>query len=61
MLTAAISKIKDEMAGNKANSYIQIVGGFILNHLEICPKSAEKIVNTDKTIAKLLGKMNEQL
>ncbi|RJQ25544.1 MAG: hypothetical protein C4589_11130 [Peptococcaceae bacterium] len=59
MLENAISKIRTEMNQNANNPYIQVVGGFLLQHLETCPVSAEKIMATDKTIAKSLDEMRK--
>ncbi|EGW40679.1 hypothetical protein [Desulfosporosinus sp. OT] len=47
-----ISKVRAEMTQNNANSYIQVVGGFLLDHLDKNPEDAEKIFNADKTISK---------
>lgn len=57
MLAQAIDKLRSEMTQNIANSYIQVVGGFLLQHLESSPQDAEKILDTDKTISKSLDEM----
>ncbi len=57
MISKAISKIKTEMEKNKDNSYIQVVGGFLLQHLESNPESAEKILAEGKTVGKSLDEM----
>jgi len=59
MPSKAIEKLRTEMAQNTANSYIQVVGGFLLQHLESHPQDAEKILVTDKTIAKSLDEMRK--
>lgn len=59
MLQNAISKLRSEMDKNANNSYIQVVGGFLLQHLEANPESAEKIMAQDKTIGKSLDKMRK--
>jgi hypothetical protein len=59
MLNNAISKIQTEMNGAANNSYIQAVGSFLLQHLETNPGSAEKIMASDKTIAKSLEEMRK--
>jgi hypothetical protein len=56
----AIEKLKSEMAKNADNTYIQVVGGFLLQHLESNPQEAEKILATDKTIAKSLNEMQKE-
>jgi hypothetical protein len=60
MLANAISKIKTEMDQNKNNSYIQVVGGFLLQHLERDPEAAGKIMAEGKTIAKSLDAMRDE-
>lgn len=59
MLQNAISKIQSEMNQSANNPYIQVVGGFLLQHLEANPESAEKIMATDKTIGKSLEEMRK--
>lgn len=59
MLTKAIDKIRSEMTQNTANSYIQVVGGFLLQHLESHPEDAEKILVADKDIGKSLEEMRK--
>lgn len=60
MLTEAISKLKAEMDGNKNNPYIKVIGDFLLRHLEVDPGAAEKIMTSDKTIAKSLDAMKAE-
>jgi hypothetical protein len=60
MLADAIAEIKAEMDGNKNNSYIQVVGAFLLRHLETNPQDAEKILTKGKTIGKSLDAMREE-
>ncbi|MDB5056347.1 MAG: hypothetical protein JWM44_4397 [Bacilli bacterium] len=59
MITKAIGKIQAEMDGNKANSYIQAVGGFLLTQVTAFPADAEKIMTADKTIAKSFDEMRK--
>jgi hypothetical protein len=59
MLNKAIGKIKAEIDGNKNNPYIQVVGDFILQHLQGNPSNAEKIVQEGKTIGKSLDEMKK--
>lgn len=60
MLAKALEKIRLEMAQNATNTYIQVVGGFLLQHLEQSPQDAEKILVTDKTIGKSLEEMRKE-
>lgn len=53
----AINKLRVEMDGNKDNSYIQVIGDFLLQHIEANPDCAEKITAGDKSIAKSLDAM----
>jgi len=59
MLTKAIEKLQSEMTANKANSYIQVVGEFLIGHLNANPKSADKILVADKTIGRSLDQMRK--
>jgi hypothetical protein len=59
MLEKAIAKIKSEMDQNKNNPYVQVVGGFLLQHLKEHPESAEKIAKPEKTIVKSLDEMKK--
>jgi hypothetical protein len=56
MLKKAIKKLKSEMSKNN-NPYIQVVGGFMLQHLNENPERAEKILQEGKTIEKSLEEM----
>ena len=60
MQAEALSKIKAEMNGNKNNPYIQVIGDFLLHHLEANPEAAEKIMAADKTIGKSLDAMRNE-
>lgn len=59
MLDQAIAKIKDEMTKNQSDHFIQEVGKFLLQHLESNPAAAERILNTDKTIAKSFNELEK--
>lgn len=56
MKSQAIDKIKAEMKKDK-NPYVQVIGQFLLQHVESDPRSAEKIMAKDKTIIKSLAAM----
>lgn len=58
MLNEAIKKIKDEMDKNN-NPYVKVVGEFLLQHLEINPGAAEKILDKEKSIIKSLDEMKK--
>lgn len=59
MLNKAIEKIKKEMDQNKNNSYIEVVGCYLLQHLGNNPGDAEKILTEGKTIGKSLDEMRK--
>ena len=59
MFEKAFEKIDSEMGLNQSNSYIQVVGDFLLCHLNDNPDDAEKILAKDKTIAKSLDEMRK--
>lgn len=59
MLEKAIEKLKSEMDENKNNSYVQVVGNFLVQHITENPDEAEKILTNDKTVLKSLGEMRK--
>ncbi len=59
MLKQAIAKIEAEMNSNSKNSYIQAVGGLLLQYLESDPDAAEKILQANKTIGKSFDEMRK--
>ncbi len=59
MESKAKEKINSEMSSNTNNPYIQVVGNFLMQHLESDPGAAEKILVKDKTIAKSLEAMRK--
>lgn len=59
MFNKAITKLKDEMDKNKNNSYVQVVGDFLIQHVQINPDTAEKILDKDKTISQSLNEMKK--
>jgi len=58
-MSDAITKLKTEIEQNKSNSYVQVVGEFLLGHLDKHPQDAEKILAKDKTIANSLDEMRK--
>ena len=60
MPSKAIEKLQSEMTQNKADIYIHVVGGFLLQHLAENPQDAEKILTVDKTIGKSLDEMKRE-
>lgn len=59
MYQEAVLKLKAEIEGNKNNPYVQVVGNFLLGHLEQNRQDAEKIMTTDQTISKSLDAMRK--
>lgn len=57
MLNKARAKIKTEIERNKSDAYIQVVGEFLLRHLEASPGDADRILNDGKTISKSIDEM----
>lgn len=54
----AVSKLRTEMDQNRDNSYVQVVGDYLLAHLDKYPQDAGKITADDKkTILKSLDAM----
>ena len=60
MINKAIKKIKAEIDGSKNNPYIQVVGGFLLQHLAANPSNAEKVIQEGKTIGASLDEMKKE-
>ena len=60
MISKAISKINEETKKSKNNPYVQIIGDFLLKHLDETPEDAERIIASDKTIAKSLDAMKAE-
>lgn len=58
MKNEAVLKIKAEMDKEK-NPYVQVVGNFLLQHLESNPSDADRILNKDKSIIKSLDEMKK--
>jgi hypothetical protein len=59
MKSQTIDKINTEMKKDK-NPYVQVIGQFLLQHVESNPGSAEKIMAKDKTIIKSLAAMQTE-
>lgn len=59
MLAEAKKKLQDEMAKSN-NPYVNVVGGFLENHIESHPEEAEKIMQEGKTIAGSLDSMRKE-
>jgi hypothetical protein len=55
----AVEKIRDEMVANN-NTYVRVVGDFLMKHLERHPEAAEKILAEGKTIRGSLSAMREE-
>lgn len=60
MQAEAIAKVRDEIDSNKNNPYVQVVGGFLLNHLNEHPEDAEAIMVEGKTVLKSLEAMRKE-
>lgn len=59
MLEKAIAKIKSEIEKNRNNGYVEVVGNFIMQQLQMNPDMAEKVLDKDKTILKSLDEMKK--
>ena len=60
MVEQAIAKIRAEMNAMPDNTYIQVVGHFVVLHLQAHPEDADKVLVQDKTIAKSLDTMRTE-
>ena len=59
MLSKAIEKLRSEITQNADNPYIQVVGEFLIQHLNADPAAAKKIMTADKTVEKSLDEMRK--
>lgn len=59
MLNQAITKINTEMEKSKSNAYVQVIGKFLLQHLQAHPGDAEEILTEGKTIENSLAEMKK--
>ncbi|SDW97767.1 hypothetical protein SAMN04489725_12527 [Alicyclobacillus hesperidum] len=57
MYEKAVEKITLEMNANEHHPYVQVIGRFLLAHLEQHPEHAERILAEGKTILKSLDAM----
>lgn len=53
----AIQKVKDEMAKSADDPYVQLIGNFLVEHINKNPKDADKLTVVDKTILKSIDAM----
>lgn len=58
MVTEAVKKIKEEMGKNN-NPYVQVIGAFLIQHVEANPGAAEKVLDNGKSIIKSLDEMKK--
>lgn len=56
----AIAKLKSEIEANKNNSYISVVGDFLVQHIQAYPEEAGKVLAEGKTIGKSLDAMRQE-
>ncbi|MCQ2009237.1 hypothetical protein NOM01_04415 [Sporolactobacillus sp. STSJ-5] len=59
MPNRAIDKIKAEMDKEK-NPYVQVIGQFLIGHLQVHPNDADKIADEKKTIMMSLKAMETE-
>lgn len=60
MLKNAISKIQTEMNQNQNHPYVKVVGGMLLQQLEVNPGAAERILAEGKTIKDSFKEMQKE-
>lgn len=60
MQAEAIAKLKNEMDSNKNHPYVQVIGQFLIKHIQENQDDAEKIMTADKTIVKSLEAMKAE-
>lgn len=55
-----MKKLQDEIASSKSNPYIQVIGNFLIQHVQANPDCADKILDKSKSIAKSLDAMKAE-
>lgn len=53
-------KLQAEITGSNNNPYVNVIGEFMIKHIEANPVDADKIMAADKTIAKSLDAMKAE-
>lgn len=59
MINESIEKLQKEMNENKSNSFVQIVGAFLIQHIKENENDCKKVLNKDKTILKSCDEMRK--
>lgn len=54
-----VAKLNSEMDQHKNDSYVQVVGSYLVAHLDKYPQDAAKIAADEKTIVKSLDEMKK--
>lgn len=57
MYSKAIQKLRTEIENNKKTLFVQVVGEFLLQHLNNNHQDAEKVMAEDKTLLKSIEEM----
>lgn len=60
MKEQALTKLRGEMADSANNSYVQVIGEVLVQHIEANPANAEKFIDEKKTIAASLQVMTNE-
>ncbi|EFM10145.1 hypothetical protein PaecuDRAFT_3104 [Paenibacillus curdlanolyticus YK9] len=56
----ALNKLRMEMDAAQGNAYVQVIGKFLIDHLEATPSHAEQLCAADKSIVKSLDAMKAE-
>lgn len=56
----AVKKLQAEISASKNNSYVKLIGEFLISHVQANPAEASKVMVADKTIAKSLDAMKSE-
>lgn len=56
----AVKKLQDEITGSQNNPYIQVIGNFLIQHVQANPECVEKIMEKGKSISKSLEAMKNE-
>lgn len=60
MIEQALAKLTNEMANNKGNAYVQVIGDYLVNFVKNNPPSAKKVMDEKKSIVGSLDAMRKE-
>ncbi|WP_181469955.1 Cas9 inhibitor AcrIIA9 family protein [Paenibacillus sp. MDMC362] len=55
-----MKKLQDEITSSQNNPYIQVIGNFLIQHVQANPDGAHKVMDKEKSISKSLEAMKKE-